>query len=628
MQPCWAPDGRLVFLSDRTGWWNLYAANLGDPDGGPDRTLVRVRRVRGIRSGCWGPRRTASATAAGWCARGPSTGMPDWGSLDLVTGERAGDHRTRPRSVRSFVSGESRMLRAGYADLPPAWFGSTSSTGPDHRREARLDRRRWTRVWSASPEPVRGTRQTVKTVYGFYNAPRQPDFAGAEGERPPLIVASHGGPTGMSKPGFDSRVQYWTSRGFAVLDVNYGGSSGYGRAYRERLSGQWGIVDVEDCVSGALAMVEAGRADPRAARHSRRQRGRLHHPCCARPSATSSRPAPAYSVWATWRRRPKDTHKFESRYLDGLIGPYPQAAGRSIVERSPIHHVDRLSCPMILFQGTDDLVVPRNQAETMAAACGPRGCRWHCCSSRARATVSGKAENIVRALEAEAYFYSRVFGFELADAVEPRRSTIREPCPDGPEASDVGGCHSDRRNACPSCASPWPRSTRRSATSRATSSWWRTARRGRRRAGAHLVACPRWWSPATRWRTWRCGRASSRPRARRPTRLASRLAAEGLGELTVVTRLPRPRRRRARPTGPPEGLAAERGRGHHTRAGRRPLCQAPPAELRSLRRVPVLRARPRDPRRAHARHRRRRLDLRGHLAGRAQPRGARPPAPV
>jgi dipeptidyl aminopeptidase/acylaminoacyl peptidase len=270
----------------------------------------------------------------------------------------------------------------------------------------------------STPESVEFSSPDGHTSHAFYYPPRSGDYAAPDGARPPLILISHGGPTTATSAMLDLRVQFWTSRGFAVADVNYGGSSGFGRASRQRLNGQWGIVDVDDMVAAAQFMVAAGKADP----------NRL---------AIRGGSAGGYTTLAALTFRPgvfqagasyygvsdievlaRDTHKFESRYLDTLIGPYP--AARDVYRaRSPIHFVDRLSCSLILFQGLEDKVVPPNQSEMMAAAVRAKGLPVAYLAFEGEQHGFRKASTIVRCLEAELLFYGRVFGFTPTDQIAP-----------------------------------------------------------------------------------------------------------------------------------------------------------------------------------------------------------------
>jgi dipeptidyl aminopeptidase/acylaminoacyl peptidase len=256
-----------------------------------------------------------------------------------------------------------------------------------------------------------------QTAYGFYYPPKNKDYRGPEGELPPLVVISHGGPTGSTSPMFSLQTQYWTSRGFAILDVNYGGSTGYGRAYRERLNGKWGIVDVDDCVNGANFLAAEGLVDGN--RLAIRGWSASGYTTLAALTFRSVFQAGAshYGI-SDLEAMVRDTHKFESRYLDRLIAPYPEC--RDVyLERSPIYHVDRLSCPLILFQGLEDKVVPPNQAQMMYDAVKAKGLPVALVLFEGEQHGFRKAENIRRSLDGEWYFLSRVFGFELPEPIEP-----------------------------------------------------------------------------------------------------------------------------------------------------------------------------------------------------------------
>ena len=256
-----------------------------------------------------------------------------------------------------------------------------------------------------------------QAVHGFYYPPVNPGFAAPRGTAPPLLVLSHGGPTGATDPVFDPEVQFWTTRGFAVADVNYGGSTGYGRAYRKRLNGQWGLVDVRDAVNAAKYLVATGKADP-ARLITRGGSAGGYTTLAALTFHDTFKAGASYYGISDLEVLAHDTHKFESRYLDLLVGPYPeqQAVYR---ERSPIHFVERLNCALILLQGLDDKVVPPIQSEMMAAAVRKKGLPVAYVTFEGEQHGFRKAENIVRALESELYFYGKVFGFTPADALAP-----------------------------------------------------------------------------------------------------------------------------------------------------------------------------------------------------------------
>jgi dipeptidyl aminopeptidase/acylaminoacyl peptidase len=245
-----------------------------------------------------------------------------------------------------------------------------------------------------------------ETAHAFYYPPFSPEFAAPDGEKAPVLVKSHGGPTSAASSTFSLLTQYWTSRGVGVLDVNYRGSTGYGRAYRLRLERQWGIVDVEDCVAGARFLVENRNADPGRLMISGGSAGGYTTLRALTPEGEKTFTAGAsYYGVSDLEALARDTHKFESRYLDWLIGPYPQDQ-EIYAERSPINHVDRLSAPVIFFQGAEDRVVPPNQTELMVAALKARGVPVGYFLFDVEEHGFRKAENIRRALDAELYFYA------------------------------------------------------------------------------------------------------------------------------------------------------------------------------------------------------------------------------
>jgi dipeptidyl aminopeptidase/acylaminoacyl peptidase len=254
-------------------------------------------------------------------------------------------------------------------------------------------------------------------AHALYYAPLNPVFEAPVGELPPLIVKSHGGPTAAASSELNMRVQYWTSRGIGVVDVNYGGSTGYGREYRERLNGQWGIVDVEDCVNAAKYLVERGEADNDRLAITGGSAGGYTTLCALTFHDDFSAGSSHYGI-SDLEVMTGDTHKFESRYLDSLIGPYPEQ--KSVYEdRSPIHFTDQLSCPLIVFQGLEDEVVPPNQAELIVNALRKKGLPVAYVPFEGEQHGFRRSENIKRSLDAELDFYSRIFGFGLAEPVEP-----------------------------------------------------------------------------------------------------------------------------------------------------------------------------------------------------------------
>jgi len=255
------------------------------------------------------------------------------------------------------------------------------------------------------------------TAYAFLYPPTNGEYQGPEGELPPLIVESHGGPTSATINVLNVNKQYWTSRGFALLDVNYGGSTGFGRAYRRRLNGQWGIVDVEDCINGARYLAQQGLVDgDRLAVHGGSAGG--YTTLCALAFHDEFDAGASYFGVSDIEVLMKDTHKFESRYDHSMIGPYPQSK-QLYHDRSPIHFADQINCPLILFQGLDDPIVLANQAEMMFEAVKARGIPVAYLAYPGELHGFRQAKNIKRTLEGELYFYGRIFGFETADEIEP-----------------------------------------------------------------------------------------------------------------------------------------------------------------------------------------------------------------
>ena len=272
-------------------------------------------------------------------------------------------------------------------------------------------------AYLSTPQSITFPTENGLTAHALFYPPQNKEFCTPASERPPLVVKSHGGPTSAAATSLNLGTQYWTSRGIAVLDVNYGGSSGYGRAYRDRLKGQWGIVDVDDCVNGARFLVEQGLVDGNRLAITGGSAGGYTTLCALTFRNFFKAGASHYGI-SDLEALAHDTHKFEARYEESLVGPYP-ARKDLYRERSPIHFTDRLSCPLIIFQGLEDKVVPPNQAEKMVAALRKKGLPVAYVPFEGEQHGFRKAENIKRALDAELYFYSRVFGFSLADPVEP-----------------------------------------------------------------------------------------------------------------------------------------------------------------------------------------------------------------
>ena len=412
-QPEWSPGGELYFVSDRTGWWNLYRWRDGYAE-----PMWTAAAEFGLPQWGFGMSTYAFASARQMVCAYNERGVWRLACLDIETKahEAIEIPYTDVRGIRA--APDFAVFLAGSATQPASVVRLDLHT----RKVAALRRAQKMTVdagYLSSPRAIEFPTTHGLTAHAFFYPPNNRDFCGPADERPPLLVMSHGGPTSSTSTTLQPGVQYWTSRGIAVLDVNYGGSAGYGRAYRQRLNGKWGIVDVDDCVNGARHLVERGEADGARLAITGGSAGG-YTTLCALTFRDTFRAGASYYGVSDLEALAKETHKFESRYLDSLIGPYPERADLYRA-RSPIHAVRRLACPVILFQGLEDRVVPPNQAETMLAAVRAKGLPVAYVPFEGEQHGFRRAENKVRALEAELYFYARVFGFELADPVAPVR---------------------------------------------------------------------------------------------------------------------------------------------------------------------------------------------------------------
>jgi dipeptidyl aminopeptidase/acylaminoacyl peptidase len=267
------------------------------------------------------------------------------------------------------------------------------------------------------PQSIEFLSTDGEPAYAFYYPPTNRDYQPYLGQKPPLLVKSHGGPTAATSSQLNLKIQYWTSRGFAVVDVNYGGSTGYGKDYQRRLDGNWGIVDVDDCTNAALYLVAQGLADADRLAISGGSAGGYTTLAALTFGNTFKAGASYYGV-SDLAALAKDTHKFESRYLDRLVAPYP-ANAKIYQERSPLSFTNQLSCPIIFFQGLEDKVVPPDQAEMMVDALTAKGIPVAYVTFPTEQHGFRQAANIKRALTGEFYFYAQIFGFEPADQIEP-----------------------------------------------------------------------------------------------------------------------------------------------------------------------------------------------------------------
>jgi dipeptidyl aminopeptidase/acylaminoacyl peptidase len=419
-QPEWSPDGNLYFVSDRTGWWNLYC--LTD-DG--DEAIFPMAAEFGLPQWVFGMATYGFESAERLVCLYNERNVWTMGVLTLGAGRSAAGATlaTMQPLDLPFVSLHSPAVApgrvyclAGTSGEPEALVGVDLAT--QHVAVLRSSSSlQVDRSYISVAQDIDFPTTGGLTAHAFFYPPRNRDYVAPPNELPPLLVLSHGGPTAGSDAALRLGLQFWTGRGFAVLDVNYGGSTGYGREYRARLDGQWGIVDVDDCVNGALYLAEQGLVD----RNRLAIRGGSaggYTTLAALTFRDVFRAGASHFGIGDLETMVTDTHKFESRYLDRLVGPYP--AARAVYQaRSPIYHVDRLATPVILLQGLEDRVVPPAQAESMFAALKAKGIPVAYLPFPGEQHGFRKAENIQRALEAELYFYSKVFGFALAEPVEP-----------------------------------------------------------------------------------------------------------------------------------------------------------------------------------------------------------------
>ncbi|MCC5952342.1 MAG: S9 family peptidase [Acidimicrobiia bacterium] len=424
-QPEWSPTGHLHVVSDADGWWNLWAfSRPGRPAAGTATQVTKVEGelaapqwVFGQSTYCF----TATTHMVGiWRFDGiDHLGVmrrDDWGDVTWIDtpytaleGICAGDGSEVAMLAGSFtaehevVSVDADLLRPGR--IPPF-----AVRRPAHDLEVDP-------AWVSIPRPVTFPSDEGREAHALYYPPHNPEFDGPSEERPPLLVLSHGGPTASARPVLQRAVQAFTSRGWAVVDVNYGGSTGFGRPYRRLLDGRWGEVDVADCANAAHWLAEQGLADGDRLVIKGGSAGGFTTLAALTFRGGFAAGSSHYGV-ADLEALARDTHKFESRYLDRLVGPYPEAA-ELYRQRSPIHHVDRLACPIILLQGAEDAIVPPEQARAMADAVASKGLPVAMVVFDGEQHGFRKADTIKRALEAELYFFAKVLGFEPADELAP-----------------------------------------------------------------------------------------------------------------------------------------------------------------------------------------------------------------
>ncbi|HXP66266.1 MAG TPA: S9 family peptidase [Steroidobacteraceae bacterium] len=411
-EPQWDRDGTLYFISDRSGFWNLYA-----------------QRADGAHP-VW--TRAAEFAAPLW-----QFGQSNY--VLLGDGRAVVNFRERGTSrlaVLDLKSGSHRELELPYVDfshlvrIDAQHIAAVAGSSKAPLSIVTIDTgsAKVTTLRTAGQSPLTADSISVavpidfpsahgRTSHAFYYAPTNPKYRGTPGTLPPVIAFVHGGPTSLSSPSLRSGIQYWTSRGFAVVDVNYGGSSGYGRAYRQELNGQWGVVDVEDTIAAVRFLIDTQRADPDRTAISGGSAGGYTVLVALSTSDVFKAGADHFGV-SDMTALARDTHKFESRYLDSLIGPLP-AAQAVYDSRSPLNHLDGFKAPVLVLQGAEDPVVPPNQSQRIVEALRARHVPVAYVLYPGEGHGFRNPKNIINSLQAELSFYGQVFGFKPADQLPP-----------------------------------------------------------------------------------------------------------------------------------------------------------------------------------------------------------------
>ena len=412
VQPTWGPNGFLHFVTDRSGWWNIHAWLDGEP--------VNLRHEE------------------------TDHGRPDW-QFAFTSYAHLPDHRialgkgglrdgqiqildteshSLPHSISVHYS-EIGSVTVG-PDATSILFVGASPTAEPAIVSLDIETERCTTIYApsdvsidrgylSSPHHIVFSTTDNGQAHAFYYEPTNKDFAAPDDELPPLVTICHGGPTSASGTGLDLSTHYWTSRGFAVVDVNYRGSSGYGKEYRDALKGKWGIYDTDDCIAAAQHLIDEVLVDKDRVIIRGGSAGGYTTINALTFHDFFAAGAALYGI-ADLMVFIGDTHKFESRYLDSLVGPYPQEAQR-YHDRSAINFMDQLATPMIILQGLEDEIVPPSQAEIMVNALESKGLPYAYIGFPGEQHGFRQAANIIRAQQAELLFYGKVLGFEPADSI-------------------------------------------------------------------------------------------------------------------------------------------------------------------------------------------------------------------
>lgn len=436
-QPQWSPNGSLYFISDKNNWWQPYCWN--PTEGGQVKAVLTQSSEAVLNAEFATPQWVFGMSTFGFIDSDhllcTYTQQGRWhlATINLASGElntidTSGTPDTPTASGASYCSissiatdsnAQGAFLAASESSFESVVSFSHDPLSNSHKiteifcsNPAQIDS-----GYLSTPEAIHFTSIDQRQAYGFYYPPKNADFAGLDNEKPPLIVMGHGGPTGCTEASLNLKTQFWTSRGFAVLDVNYAGSTGYGREFRDSLKPHWGVRDVEDLCAGAEYLVSIGKADPDRLIIRGSSAGGYSVLCALTYKDTFNAGCSLYGI-ADLEALLRDTHKFEARYFDSLIGPYPEQADL-YKARSPINHIDGLNCPVIFFQGLEDSVVPPNQAEAMVEAMKAKKIPVAYVPFEGEGHGFRQASTIEHSLEAELSFYGQIFDFEPEGDITP-----------------------------------------------------------------------------------------------------------------------------------------------------------------------------------------------------------------
>jgi dipeptidyl aminopeptidase/acylaminoacyl peptidase len=422
-EPQWQADGSLTFISDRSGWWNLYH---WDPRQGQVEALVELEAEIGVPQWVFGFSRYAKLGDGRFVFARMRDGL-DGLAVRLVDGTVSDLDLPFSYVADLAPAGEASFVMVGASPVEEMSLSRvTLGAGAEIEQLETLRPARDLATLGvpaecvSAPEAIDFPSAHGRMAHGLLYRPVNPSVRGPEGALPPLLVSVHGGPTSAARPFLNLEIQYLTSRGFTVLDVNYGGSSGYGRPYRELLNGNWGVVDVEDSIAAAEYLTGRGEVDPSRLCINGGSAGGFTTLASLAHAQTPFGAGADYFGVADLEALAIDTHKFESRYLDRIVGPYPQE--RELYrERSPIQHVEDFSRPLIVLQGLEDAVVPPNQATMIVDALRTKGVPVAYVALEGEQHGFRQAPNIRRALDSELSFYAQIFGFALPseEGIEP-----------------------------------------------------------------------------------------------------------------------------------------------------------------------------------------------------------------